>query len=77
MAQEKDDVPVDQLKELAVAGDDEDTPGYKAPAKVDLETLKNMDADDESLVKYKQDLLKGSEGNKFVVLNCFFIYFYI
>jgi hypothetical protein len=32
------------------AGDDElveNTPGYKAPAKVDLETLKNLDADDE------------------------------
>jgi Rho GDP-dissociation inhibitor len=42
--------------------DDEDTPGYKAPAKVDLTTIQQMDADDESLVKYKQALL-GNTGD--------------
>ena len=59
---EGDDVDVEQLKNLAVGGDEEVTPGYKAPAKVDLKTLQQMDADDESLVKYKADLLKGAEG---------------
>ena len=59
---DSEDVPVDQLKELKVTEEEETTPGYKAPAKVDLETIKKMDADDESLTKYKADLLKGSEG---------------
>ena len=38
----------------------ENTPGYKPPAKVDLETLKNLDAGDESLNRWKQSLLAGS-----------------
>lgn len=38
------------------------TPGYKAPAQVDLKTIQELDADDESLVKYKQQLL-GATGN--------------
>jgi len=59
---EGDDVDVEQLKSLAVGDDEDITPGYKAPAKVDLKTIQQLDADDESLVKYKQDLLKGSEG---------------
>ena len=37
--------------------EEEITPGYKAPKKVDLQTIQNLDADDESLVKYKQQLL--------------------
>ena len=57
MAEAEDPAPA-QHKE----GDDEETPGYKAPAKVDLETIKQMDADDESLVKYKQALL-GNTGD--------------
>ncbi|CAK8683505.1 rho GDP-dissociation inhibitor 1-like [Clavelina lepadiformis] len=57
----EDDVPVEDLKALEVKAGDEDTPGYKAPAKVDLKTIQALDADDESLVKYKQDLLKGAE----------------
>ena len=44
--------------------DDELTPGYKAPKKVDLKTLQDLDADDESLVKYKQQLL-GQTGDIF------------
>ena len=40
-------------------GEDE-TPGYKAPAKVDLKTLTEKDADDEALVRYKQQLLAGA-----------------
>jgi len=44
--------------------DDEDevTPGYKAPKKVDLATIQALDADDESLVKYKQQLLGEAAG---------------
>lgn len=39
-------------------GDEEEiTPGYKAPKKVDLKTIQDLDAEDESLVKYKQQLL--------------------
>ena len=52
---------VEELKKLEVKDDDEVTPGYKAPAKVDLKTLQELDADDESLQKYKKDLL-GAEG---------------
>ena len=37
--------------------EDELTPGYTAPKKVDLKTLQELDADDESLVKYKAQLL--------------------
>lgn len=33
------------------------TPGYQAPKKVDLKTIQDLDKDDESLVKYKQQLL--------------------
>lgn len=41
----------------------EETPGYKAPAKKSLDELKDLDADDESLVKYKQTLLAGVDPN--------------
>lgn len=33
--------------------EDETTPGYKAPEKVDMETMKNKDADDEALNRWK------------------------
>lgn len=39
---------------------DADTPQYKAPAKMSVEEIKNMDTEDESLAKYKQTLLAGS-----------------
>lgn len=46
---------------MAEAGHQEDeeegTPGYTAPAKVALGDLVSKDADDESLIKYKQQLL--------------------
>lgn len=37
--------------------DDEDTPGYKTPAPKSLNEIKNLDAEDESLMKYKETLL--------------------
>jgi len=57
-----DDKPEEQVEgATAATGDDDDedelTPGYKAPKKVDLATIQALDADDESLVKYKQQLL--------------------
>ena len=38
----------------------EETPGYKAPAQKSLDEITKLDADDESLVKYKQTLLGGA-----------------
>eukprot|EP00118_Oscarella_pearsei_P024494 m.306179 g.306179 ORF g.306179 m.306179 type:complete len:202 (+) comp41024_c0_seq1:203-808(+) len=47
----------------AVADDDvEETPGYKAPAQKSLEEIQQLDADDESLVRYKQTLLGNLEA---------------
>jgi len=37
----------------------EETPGYKAPAQKTLDEIKNLDNDDESLVRYKETLLAG------------------
>lgn len=54
------------------------TPGYKPPAMKSLDEIKNLDADDESLVKYKQNLLKGAEevldegGNNVLVKKMIF-----
>jgi len=49
---EQEPVPIDNEEP-------EETPGYKAPAQKSLDEIKNLDADDESLVKYKQTLLAG------------------
>lgn len=48
-----------EIKAIQDEGDDL-TPGYKAPAKIDLKTLTEKDADDEALVRYKQQLLAGA-----------------
>lgn len=58
MAEAEDPAPAQHEQE----GNDDDTPGYKAPAKVDLDTIQKLDADDESLVKYKKALL-GDVGD--------------
>eukprot|EP00040_Diaphanoeca_grandis_P038304 m.256252 g.256252 ORF g.256252 m.256252 type:complete len:190 (+) comp34197_c0_seq1:106-675(+) len=42
----------------------EETPGYKAPAKVGLEEMKNKDADDEALNRWKAKLLEGQATAK-------------
>jgi hypothetical protein len=39
----------------------EETPGYKPPAQKSVQEIQQLDADDESLVKYKQQLLSGAE----------------
>lgn len=38
----------------------EETPGYKPPAQKTLQEIQTLDADDESLVRYKQMLLAGA-----------------
>ena len=40
----------------------EGTPGYVAPAKVGLEEMKNKDADDEALNRWKAKLLEGASA---------------
>ena len=53
-------IMADPAEEVPAAIEDEEpeeTPGYKAPAQKTLDEIKNLDADDESLVKYKQQLL--------------------
>ncbi|XP_071813424.1 rho GDP-dissociation inhibitor 1-like isoform X2 [Apostichopus japonicus] len=52
MAENENTPPVDAGEE-----DDIDTPGYKPPAQKTLEEIQKADADDESLVRYKQQLL--------------------
>ena len=51
---------------LQPQGDDDDevTPGYKTPKQVDLKTLQELDQDDESLVKYKEQLLGAASNVK-------------
>lgn len=39
----------------------EETPGYKPPAQKTLDEIQKLDAEDESLVRYKQMLLAGAE----------------
>lgn len=41
----------------------EETPGYQAPKKVDLETLKNLDSEDEALNRWKAQLLAGANAD--------------
>jgi len=53
---EQEPVPIDNEEP-------EETPGYKAPEQKSLNDIKNLDADDESLVKYKEALLAGVDPN--------------
>ena len=55
-------IMADLGEQVAPIEDDEpeETPGYKAPAKKTLDEIQNLDADDESLVRYKQALLSGA-----------------
>ncbi|XP_065826803.1 rho GDP-dissociation inhibitor 1-like [Oscarella lobularis] len=43
-----------------VGDEPEETPGYKPPAQKTLDEIQQLDADDESLVRYKQALLGGT-----------------
>lgn len=58
MAESTDTPATDDLPSPGdTGGEEEETPGYKVPKQVDLKTLQQLDADDESLVKYKEQLL--------------------
>ena len=56
----------DPAEQVAPIDDDEpeETPGYKAPAQKTLEEIQKLDADDESLIRYKQTLLGGLGTSK-------------
>ena len=43
-----------------------ETAGYKPPASKTLDELEQLDANDESLKKWKESLLKGKEISKFL-----------
>ena len=64
-----DNLTEDEIKKLQVADEGAlgETPGYKAPAPKALDDIKTLDADDESLNKYKEQLL-GKTG-KFIIFN--------
>ena len=51
MAEQKEEIPP------PVGEEDEETPGYKAPAPRSLGEIQNLDQEDESLNKYKNTLL--------------------
>ncbi|XP_074638275.1 rho GDP-dissociation inhibitor 1-like [Acropora palmata] len=55
-------IMADPNEQAAPVEDDEpeETPGYKAPAQKTLDEIQQLDADDESLVRYKQMLLGGA-----------------
>ena len=55
----------DSSEPVAQAPEDDDvevTPGYQPPALKSLDEIQNLDADDESLVRYKQQLLGGGDS---------------
>lgn len=60
----------DPEEQVAPIEDDEpeETPGYKAPAQKSVDEIQKLDADDESLVRYKQALLGSvNSGGEIVV----------
>lgn len=54
--------------------DIEETPGYQPPAQKSLKEIQDQDQDDESLQKYKAQLLAGAGdviGRKFPIFTFF------
>lgn len=64
-------IMADPAEQAAPVEDDEpeETPGYKPPAQKTLDEIQQLDADDESLVRYKQMLLGGAAAGKNVLLT--------
>ncbi|KXJ26832.1 rho GDP-dissociation inhibitor 1 [Exaiptasia diaphana] len=60
MSQEEQVPSVDQIDDE----EPEQTPGYKPPAQKTLDEISKLDADDESLVRYKQALLGDANISK-------------
>jgi hypothetical protein len=58
-----------QADQAVAAGDDDDEEnlGYKAPAPKSLDEILKADEEDESLRKYKEQLLAGAGAEKIVV----------
>lgn len=56
----------------AAGGDEEDEPqsAYKTPAQKSLDEIKNLDQDDESLVKYKKALLEAHDVKDGEFVSC-------
>lgn len=61
----------DPAEQAAPIEDDEpeETPGYKAPAQKTLDEIQQLDADDESLVRYKEMLLAGVSAGEYETLT--------
>jgi len=59
-----DNLTEDEIKKLQVTDEGAlgETPGYKPPAPKALDDIKTLDADDESLNKYKEQLLGKTEA---------------
>lgn len=62
----------DPAEEVPAAVEDEEpeeTPGYKPPAQKSVDEIQQLDADDESLVRYKQALLGDLPAGKLKVIS--------
>lgn len=57
-----DEISEKDLAELKIEETDEESTNYKAPAKKTIDELNQLDAEDESLRKYKEALLGSNEG---------------
>lgn len=53
----EDDVTPEQLAAIAAENEEQQAVNYKAPAKMTLQEIHNLDKEDESLRKYKETLL--------------------
>lgn len=62
--------PAEEQVPAAVEDEEpEETPGYKAPAQKTVDEIQQLDADDESLVRYKQALLGNLPAGKLKVIS--------
>lgn len=64
---DSEEKPADQVEDVKDHHEDDDNPNYKPPAPKALDDIVNQDADDPSLVKYKETLLGGGLSGAVVV----------
>jgi len=57
-----DEISEKELADLKIDENEEESTNYKAPAKKTIDELNQLDAEDESLRKYKEALLGGTGG---------------
>lgn len=62
----------EQAPQVNVDDDVDTTPGYKPPAEKSMDAMLNQDTEDESLQKYKAQLL-GSAANAETVFCMYFV----